>query len=908
MDSNLAKVRRAFGRLYDAVAYVPVSETSAMRRGSHDKPRLGGTYVPLPSDMTMTVGVEGGRVGAVAIRRKHRDALMISRNGRQHTVHLDGSVASPLRHGAVDGLLDAADAILGTAGIDAKPGGLWFSPRPLVLAPLWTDGTKRDVVELDALSAVGLFQRSVLLGPPGSGKSTIARGLMCLLLERLFGFGDRHPDFDVPTLRGCKSMPVFIEVRRLVAWAEFPDAQTENVTADCCLDYLRAEFCGGDSDVYASILPTLESQGLFVFDGLDEIVVAHDEEGELERRQTQIRDLMRSLVSRFPTATVLVTSRPAGYARWMLDGFEQLELVPLRHRDAERLISARYRGLGLPAEDVVSRTTQVADHLRKVPEGLRRQPLFITLLALLQLKDERAPLPKTRGELLGHSIDLLLDAWTVQRVAAKSLRELVGCDSRTITDGLARVSFASLCQITEREPRYPDIRRKDLLDEFFGLRKSVNLGEILSYLTQTTGLLAPIGDREYRFSYRMFQEYLAALHIARAELPLTRVSELITKSPATWSEVILLLADIQNCAGLTYGNADLVMQLLSRASDWSTWIASRITLDQRKIAFKSPKDEKSMVARLNKLATSTLDRHPGLTGKQRMDIGSALAVVGDGRPGVGTKDGLPDFKWVTVPAGNAVIGSSARDLGILRDAGLGEGWDFSRESPKHALAMAQLRVSKYPVTVAQFAAFTASPDGYSCGKWWSDSGRIWRDKNGPPRRRPEVAINAPQPSVTWYEAYAFCQWATAKLGTTVRLPTEAEWEWIGRGPDGRVYPWGDEMRQDLANTRETGIGMLVSVGCFGKIESWIGDSGPVDLVGNTWEWCSSLVELRNGRKFSYPYVAEDGREDDSVGEDGLRATRGGFYGNDLVVARCAYRGRDLPSRRVDRQGFRVVSG
>ena len=50
----------------------------------------------------------------------------------------------------------------------------------------------------------------------------------------------------------------------------------------------------------------------------------------------------------------------------------------------------------------------------------------------------------------------------------------------------------------------------------------------------------------------------------------------------------------------------------------------------------------------------------------------------------------------------------------------------------------------------------------------------------------------PVTHVTWAEADAFAQWLA------MRLPTDLEWEKGARGPDGRVYPWGDEFRRGLA--------------------------------------------------------------------------------------------------------------
>jgi iron(II)-dependent oxidoreductase len=95
--------------------------------------------------------------------------------------------------------------------------------------------------------------------------------------------------------------------------------------------------------------------------------------------------------------------------------------------------------------------------------------------------------------------------------------------------------------------------------------------------------------------------------------------------------------------------------------------------------------------------------------------------------------------------------------------------------------------------------------------------------------------------VKWVGADAFCSWREA------RLPTEAEWEFSARGPDNKLYPWGNELIMDnIVRYRDRNP----DVGSIPQGASWV---GALDMSGSVFEWTSSLYR-------PYPYDAFDGRE------------------------------------------------
>jgi len=223
------------------------------------------------------------------------------------------------------------------------------------------------------------------------------------------------------------------------------------------------------------------------------------------------------------------------------------------------------------------------------------------------------------------------------------------------------------------------------------------------------------------------------------------------------------------------------------------------------------------------------------------------------------------------------------------------------QTPQHQVEVAPFRVSKYPVTNAQYAAFIQQEPQQVVPK---KAGWFLRE---PPTDR----LDHPVVAVSWHDALAYCRWLSKQTGRIYRLPTEAEWEkaaaWADDQP--RRYPWGDEFDSTRANTAEAGLNNTTPVTQY----SPGGDSfyGCAGMGGNVQEWTSTLWGSDPVRTaYPYPYRAGDGREDLAAGSRlyrTYRIYRGGSFRDNAAGAGCQARGWSDPDSKLRWRGFRVVA-
>ena len=207
-----------------------------------------------------------------------------------------------------------------------------------------------------------------------------------------------------------------------------------------------------------------------------------------------------------------------------------------------------------------------------------------------------------------------------------------------------------------------------------------------------------------------------------------------------------------------------------------------------------------------------------------------------------TEGVVPPARQIEVTPGRATLGAALEEVPF--------GWD--NEFPIHVVDVPAFAIDVHNVTNQEYQAFVDA-GGYGDSRWWSDTDWAWRAAGGieyPPFWVREdgrwhwrsmfdlIPLPAAWPVyVTHAEASAFARWRGQ------RLPTEAEFHRAAYGtPEGAEcsYPWGEDAPDP---SRHGNFGFRhwepVPVGSFPDgVSAW----GLHDLVGNGWEWSSTVFD------------------------------------------------------------------
>lgn len=378
------------------------------------------------------------------------------------------------------------------------------------------------------------LKKIVLLGDPGSGKTTISRYL-CL----------KHPrsdsnNSDEKARQEKAGLPFLVTVREFVSERRAkPKMTLTKYLANWVNSFIRPSMHLPSGFVEFWLR---KENSITIFDGLDEVMEFED--------KISIRNLITDFVNTFPEGKFLVTSRIVGYDEAPLDrnSFLHLHLLALGKPQMEMFVRNWYKEREANPRDREAAIRGLLEALKEKNVGdLAENPLLLTIMALVHYAE--ADLPKQRAKLYEKCVEAFLvnrdrarDLVSYNEDEIRTYHEFLGywMHSRadTTKEGTSEVPLEELKKILlgKIAERYPHSEQPP--------EKKVK--EFIEAARRRVGLIVEKGQGIFAFGHRSFQEYFAARYISQTAFGIDKlwpyIQDKIEKS--YWIEVLKLLAGI----------------------------------------------------------------------------------------------------------------------------------------------------------------------------------------------------------------------------------------------------------------------------------------------------------------------------------------------------------------------------
>jgi formylglycine-generating enzyme required for sulfatase activity len=264
---------------------------------------------------------------------------------------------------------------------------------------------------------------------------------------------------------------------------------------------------------------------------------------------------------------------------------------------------------------------------------------------------------------------------------------------------------------------------------------------------------------------------------------------------------------------------------------------------------------------------------------------------------------------VAIPGGEYFMGSEEKDA-------------LDTEKPLHRVKLSPYCLDVHEVTVAEYKECS---DRGACRRAGKEN--VWPGITDAQRKLYDPLCNVADAAGKAKHPINCIDWDQAREGCESRggrLPTEAEWEFAARGPDGRIYPWGDDppsatllnacgkecvawqkkhpdpaTQPALMYDQDDGFPNTAPVGSFPKGKSRYGIE---DVVGNVWEWVADFHADYDKASATSTVTDPKGPAD---GKD--RVIRGGAWnGSQPSWVRPSFRFHVVPTARSYGFGFRCA--
>ncbi len=385
---------------------------------------------------------------------------------------------------------------------------LYVSPT---VEPIGTPRQReQEYASLEYSGFVSQIRRTVLLGNPGGGKSTMSLKI-CHDLATQGMIGDNNTWVRTPVLvvlrdygaekkeKGC-SILQFIESRSNSTYQQKPP--------NSAFEYLL-----------------LTGRLLVIFDGLDELLETH--------YRQEISADVESFSVAYPSVPILVTSRFVGYQEAPLDSkaFTCFLLQDFREKQikeyAEKWFALDY---DLTEEERRRKVSDFLSESRIVPD-LRANPLMLALIC--NIYRGAGYIPRNRPDVYEKCAIMLFERWDSGRgikvelpFEAHVIPTMTFLANWIYQDATLQSGVAERGLITKAQEYLERWLYEDHVEALHAAEQFIAFCRGRAWVFTDVGTTRD-GERLYQFAHRTFLEYFAALYLVRQNASPARLLELL---------------------------------------------------------------------------------------------------------------------------------------------------------------------------------------------------------------------------------------------------------------------------------------------------------------------------------------------------------------------------------------------